>query len=93
MVDTEKSSWRKLLREFEEEGHTDDLSINCHELQKMGDVSEKSRAPSINPSHGYPSLQTWGQQHDLYVLAREVKKVGRSPQNLHRQVYFIVRCV
>lgn len=32
-VDTEKSSWKKLLDEFEEEGHSD-LHINGHDLHK-----------------------------------------------------------
>ena len=35
MMDTDKSSWRKLLAEFEEEGHSD-LHINGHEHQKQG---------------------------------------------------------
>ena len=39
MMDTDKSSWRKLLAEFEEEGHSD-LHINGHEHQKQGGVDD-----------------------------------------------------
>lgn len=44
LVDTEKSSWQKLLAEFEEEGYAD-LSINGHELAKHGGV--EGGAPSF----------------------------------------------
>jgi len=44
-VDTEKSTWRRLLMEFEEEGHTD-LNINGHSHDKKGGVDE-GLAPSF----------------------------------------------
>ena len=46
MVDTEKSSWRKLLSEFEEEGHGD-VCINGHELSKGGGVDQEGGTESL----------------------------------------------
>lgn len=38
-MDTEKSSWRKLLAEFEEEGHSD-LFVNGHTIEKKGGLDD-----------------------------------------------------
>lgn len=45
-TDTEKSSWRKLLREFEEEGYTD-IFLNGHNHEKKGSVDDDSQDPSF----------------------------------------------
>ena len=46
VIDTEKCSWRKLLREFEEEGHTD-IGINGHAIKKKHGIAGEGGGPSF----------------------------------------------
>ena len=52
MLDTEISTWSKLLGEFEDEGHSD-LNINGHDHQKRGGI-EGGIPRNCQVSYGLP---------------------------------------